>query len=149
MTSTAKKYLKFADESVIEPEVSAKNPPKGLYSLMLVATERAFMAHLPNGVIKASKDLEGFSDNYACGLTIIGHVDECQSQSVKDAGGSFGMVSTTTMTKMALNKEICPYYPSTAPTSSSPVAQLKASRLLSVDILSTVPDNSRFTVNFF
>jgi hypothetical protein len=37
MAAMAKKYLNFAGKSVLKPEIGAKNPPKALYALMLVA----------------------------------------------------------------------------------------------------------------
>ncbi|KDR82214.1 hypothetical protein GALMADRAFT_135578 [Galerina marginata CBS 339.88] len=77
LATTAKKYLHFAEKSVLKPAISAENPPKALYALMLVATERAFRAYLPNGIIKSKKALEEFSDdNFAHELkTFRGHVD--------------------------------------------------------------------------
>ncbi|KAF8163816.1 hypothetical protein B0H34DRAFT_795465 [Crassisporium funariophilum] len=77
LTATAHKYLRFAEKSVLKPPISAGNPPKSLYALMLVATERAFRAYLPNGIIKSKKALEEFSDdNFARELkTFRGHVD--------------------------------------------------------------------------
>lgn len=37
MAATAQKYLRFAEKSVLKPEINVKNPPKALYALILVA----------------------------------------------------------------------------------------------------------------
>jgi hypothetical protein len=95
LAATAQKYLRFADKSVLKPEIGAKHPPKALYALMLVAvchccsfstsnqtfvyqTERAFRAYLPNGTPKSSKELEEFSDdNFAREVnTFMGHINK-------------------------------------------------------------------------
>jgi hypothetical protein len=37
----AKKYLHFAEKSVLKPEIGPKNPPKALYALILVAVRHS------------------------------------------------------------------------------------------------------------
>ncbi|KAI9449193.1 hypothetical protein BJY52DRAFT_1192814 [Lactarius psammicola] len=42
----AKKFLSFADQSAISPKLNARNPPLGLYILILTAVERAFKSYI-------------------------------------------------------------------------------------------------------
>ncbi|KAI9465236.1 hypothetical protein BJY52DRAFT_1183821 [Lactarius psammicola] len=42
----AKKFLSFADQSAISPKLDARNPPLGLYILILTAVERAFKSYI-------------------------------------------------------------------------------------------------------
>ncbi|KAF8870788.1 hypothetical protein CPB84DRAFT_1855330 [Gymnopilus junonius] len=59
MTAIARKYIKHAEQSVFEPSISPKNPPKGLYALIAAAVERAFASHR-KGVYKKP---DPFSDD--------------------------------------------------------------------------------------
>ncbi|KAH9013111.1 hypothetical protein EDB85DRAFT_2098465 [Lactarius pseudohatsudake] len=42
----AKTYASFAEKSVLHPSLGPRNPPKGLYAMVLTAVERAMRAHM-------------------------------------------------------------------------------------------------------
>ncbi|KAH9008157.1 hypothetical protein EDB83DRAFT_2681535 [Lactarius deliciosus] len=42
----AKTYVNFAEKSVLHPSLGPRNPPKGLYAMVLTAVERAMRAHM-------------------------------------------------------------------------------------------------------
>ncbi|KAF8264617.1 hypothetical protein EI94DRAFT_1703098 [Lactarius quietus] len=42
----AKAYIKFANKSVLQPSLRPRNPPMGLYALILTAVEHAFRAYM-------------------------------------------------------------------------------------------------------
>ncbi|KAF8802531.1 hypothetical protein BYT27DRAFT_6764428 [Phlegmacium glaucopus] len=48
----AQQFQEYAKNSVLSPALSAQNPPKGLYALILAAVERAFFAHRKGTFVK-------------------------------------------------------------------------------------------------
>ncbi|KIJ91410.1 hypothetical protein K443DRAFT_14424 [Laccaria amethystina LaAM-08-1] len=45
----AEQHINFAKNSILDPPISKKNPPEGLYAMILISVERGFTAHINGG----------------------------------------------------------------------------------------------------
>ncbi|PPQ83817.1 hypothetical protein CVT25_001031 [Psilocybe cyanescens] len=77
----AKHYLSFAANSILNPPISRKHPPKGLYALILTAVERAFVAHVKGTYVDPRQF--NYDNTWKAMVDFFGSIDKVKEEQWK------------------------------------------------------------------
>ncbi|PPQ84739.1 hypothetical protein CVT26_014749, partial [Gymnopilus dilepis] len=77
----AKRYLSCASNSVLDPSISRKNPPKGLYASILTAVERVSAAHIKGTYIEPKQF--NHDNSWRPMSFFFGHLDKVEEEEWK------------------------------------------------------------------